>query len=179
MSGPGPNRKTSGPGRRPGDVVFAAFFLVVSLLLLSQLGNETKWVQGTRGFAQPAFWPAVGLVGMSLFACLHFLGTVLPSGGKGHVRETVFWFRSLEYAIWFMAYVWIVPLIGYLPATLFFVVCLALRNGYRDPPMLLKAAGMGVVIVVVFKGLLSVKIPGGQLYEHLPDGMRNFMLLYL
>ena len=179
MPGPGPSRKTLGRDRCPGDRVFAVFFLVVSLLLLSQLGNETKWIRGTRIFTQPAFWPAVSLAGMVLFACLHCLGTVLSSRTKGHAREIAFWFRSLEYAGWFMAYVWIVPLIGYLPATVFFVVSLALRNGYRDPPMLLKAAGMGLLIVVVFKGLLSVKIPGGQLYEHLPDGMRNFMLLYL
>jgi len=33
--------------------------------------------------------------------------------------------------------------------------------------------------VVVFKSFLQVKIPGGQLYEFLPDGIRNFMLVYL
>ncbi len=178
--------------RRPGDLVFGVFFVVFSLVLLSQLGSETQWVKGAKLFAQPGFWPAIGLTGMSLFAMGHLLSSVraLRPGSAGvsstgassiesTTREIWFWSRSLEYAVWFMVYVWIVPLIGYLPASLIFATALTLRVGYHDKSMLLKAAGMSVAIVVIFKSLLSVKIPGGQLYEQLPDGIRNFMLLYL
>ena len=165
--------------RRPGDLVFALLFLLVAIFLLSQLGEETRWVKRTRFFAQPAFWPTVSLAGMTFFAALHYLGSVLSPKLPGRLPEVWLWIRSLEYALWFLAYVWITPKIGYLAATLLFTLLLTYRAGYRDRRMFAAAAAMGVCIVVVFKSLLQVKIPAGQVYQHLPDGIRNFMLLYL
>ena len=165
--------------RRPGDLVFALAFLLISIFLLSQIGSETKWVKGTKLFAQPAFWPAVSLVLMTLFAFFHVAGSFLSRKKQGRGEELWLWLRSIEYAIWFMLYVWIVPIIGYLPGTLIFVICLVVRAGYRNTKTLIYAALAACVIVIVFKGFLSVKIPGGQVYEMLPDGIRNFMLLYL
>lgn len=49
-----------------GQSLFAIIFVVASLLLLSQLGNETRWAKGTQLFAQPRFWPAVAVGGMVL-----------------------------------------------------------------------------------------------------------------
>ena len=165
--------------RQPGDLVFALAFLFISLFLISQLGSETKWVKGTKLFAQPAFWPAVSLALMTLFAILHVAGSFLSSKKQGRREELLLWFRSIEYAIWFMVYVWIVPLIGYLPGTLIFVICLVIRTGYRNKKILFYAGLVSIAIVIIFKGFLSVKIPGGQIYEMLPDAIRNFMLLYL
>jgi hypothetical protein len=34
------------------------------------------------------------------------------------------------------------------------------------------------VIVLLFKTLLKVNLPGGLIYEALPDGLRQFMLTY-
>lgn len=172
-------RRWLGRERRPGDLVFAVFFLLLALLLLSQLGEETKWVKRTRFFAQPAFWPSVSLAGMALFAILHFLGSLLSPKMPGRTPELLLWLRSIEYAAWFLAYVWAVPKLGYLGATLLFALALTWRVGYRDKRMFLAAAAMGASIVVIFKAFLQVRIPAGQWYEHLPDGIRNFMLLYL
>ena len=165
--------------RRPGDLVFALLFLVLSVFLLSQIGTETKWIKGTKLFTQPMFWPAVSLIGMTFFAACHFLGAVLSPKTGGRLKEVGFWIRSMEYALWFMAYVWIVPIIGYLPSTILFTNLLTFRVGYKEKKLFMMATIMAVAIVVIFKGFLSVKIPGGQLYEHLPDSIRNFMLLYL
>lgn len=165
--------------RRPGDWVFAVLFLAVSIFLLSQIGAESKWIKGTKTFAQPMFWPAVSLFGMTVFAACHFFGAILSPRSDGRLEEVLFWARSIEYALWFMVYVWIVPTIGYLPSTIVFAILLSLRAGYRERKILIMAAVMAFAIVIVFKGFLSVKIPGGQLYEHLPDSIRNFMLLYL
>jgi hypothetical protein len=164
--------------RRPGDLVFAVTFLALSVLLLSQLGNQTQWVARTKLFSQPSFWPAVSLALMTLFAILHFIGSILSPRIDGRWIEVGFWVRSLEYAFWFMAYVLIVPLLGYLPSTIIFTVILTLRAGYRGTRYLVAAAIAGFGIVVVFKSFLQVKVPGGQLYEMLPDGMRAFMLTY-
>ena len=179
MTGPSPIRTFLSRERRPGDLVFAVFFLAVSVFLLSQIGAESKWIKGTRTVAQPMFWPAVSLAGMTVFAVCHAFGAMVSPRMEGRLGEVLFWARSVEYALWFMAYVWVVPIVGYLLATIVFSTLLCLRVGYREKRLLVMAAVMALTVVIVFKGFLSVKIPGGQLYEHLPDGVRNFMLLYL
>ncbi len=166
----------------PGALPFAVLFMCLALLLLSQLGAETKFSAKGQLVAQPAFWPAIGVVGMVLFGGLHLLKTILHSrragGWHGDMLEASAWLRSLEYFAWFMAYVFVVPLIGYLPATLIFAVALALRAGYRTPGWLGTAALTGLGIVLVFKSLLAVKIPGGALYEHLPGMLRGVAIRY-
>lgn len=165
--------------RKPGDLVFAIFFLVFSVALLTQLGDQTKWVARKSLFVQPRFWPAVAVGGMVLFGTLHLIGSLWSPRIFGRLKEMWFWGRSLEYVAWFLIYVYLVPITGYLPTTLVFSVLLALRVGYRDSKMLLAAAGSGMFIVILFRGLLQVKIPGGAIYEHLPDGIRAFMLTYM
>ena len=171
------SRPTHGPQR--GDIFFASFFLLATLLLLAQIGTETSWVKGTKFFAQPRFWPAVGLIGMTVFASLYFLRSVLSKRVANEFEEVVLWLKSLEYTLWFMAYVVIVPTLGYLISTLVFVYALSIRTGYRERSILLMSGVTAVAIVVIFKGFLSVKIPGGQLYEIFPGAIRNFMILYL
>ncbi len=164
--------------RRPGDLVFATVFLLVSLFLLSQLGKQTVWANGTQLFAQPRFWPAVGVIGMVGFGTLHFLSSVASDRIPGRWQEVGFWLRGFEYIVWFLAYVWLVPYAGYLLATVGFMVVLTARLGYRDPKMLGLAALSGVGIVLLFRTLLQVRLPGGQLYHLLPDGLSSFMLTY-
>ena len=85
---------------------------------------------------------------------------------------------TLEYVAYFLCYVAAVPWIGYLSATLLFCPVLCLRCGYRDPRILLASLGVGLATVLVFKTFLQVKIPGGAVYELLPAGARNFMIIY-
>lgn len=164
--------------RRPGDIVFAWFILIFSVFMLSQLFDQTTFKGSGKLFAQPRFWPAVSLVGMTSFAALHLLGSALSERIEGRWREVLTWFASLEYAIWFIAYAAMVPYGGYLPTTLIFAVLLALRVGYRSARMLISAAISAVVVVVLFKTVLKVNLPAGQVYEVLPDGLRQIMLTY-
>tara|TARA_Y100000739_G_scaffold164611_1_gene142639 strand:+ start:1186 stop:1422 length:237 start_codon:yes stop_codon:yes gene_type:complete len=76
-----------------------------------------------------------------------------------------------------MVYVFFVPLLGYLISTILFTTLLAFRMGYRNSKILFFAFSLGVSIVVIFKTVLSVKIPGGLLYEFLPGVFRNFMIV--
>lgn len=163
--------------RRSGDLVFAVFFLLVTLFLLSQLGDQTKWVKRTKLVAQPSFWPSVALYGMAFFAVLHFIGSLLSPRIYGRLAEVKLWFAALEFATWFMAYVWLVPVLGYLPTTIIFMPALTWRMGFRDKKTLCSMAGLGVFIVLLFKSFLEVKIPGGAVYEYLPSGIRSFMLI--
>jgi hypothetical protein len=167
----------------PGALPFALLFTCLALLLLSQLGAETKFSAKGQLVAQPAFWPAIGVIGMVLFGGFHLLTTYLhrqrADGPPGDFPEVGVWLRSLEYLAWFMVYVFAVPVIGYLPATLLFTVALAFRVGYRSPGQLGLVALTGLGIVLVFKSLLAVKIPGGAIYDYLPDTLRSIAIGYL
>lgn len=164
--------------RRPGDIVFAWFALIVSVFLLSQIMEQTAWKSGAKLAAQPRFWPAVSLGGMALFAALHLLGSALSERIAGRWGEVATWAASLEYAGWFILYALVVPYAGYLPTTVAFAVLLALRAGYRRPRTLAIAALCAGVIVVLFKTLLRVNLPAGRIYDALPDGLRQIMLTY-
>ena len=164
--------------RRPGDIVFAWFALIVSALLLSQLADQTAWRNGGKLFAQPRFWPAVSLGGMTVFAALHLLGSALSERLHGRWHEVGLWVASFEYALWFIAYATVVPFAGYLPATMIFAVALTIRAGYRSAWAILAALGTAIVVVLLFKTVLRVNLPSGLIYENLPDGLRQIMLTY-
>lgn len=164
--------------RRPGDIVFAWVFLIIAVFLLSQLFDQTAYKSGGKLFAQPRFWPAVSLIGMTAFATLHVIGSLSSERIEGRWQEVLLWIASLEYAGWFIAYAVAVPLLGYLPSTVIFAVLLTLRAGYRAKFSLISAALSAVVIVLLFKTFLQVKLPAGRIYETLPDGIRQFMLTY-
>lgn len=163
---------------RPGDIVFAWIAFLVSLVLLLQITEQTAWRDGQKLLAQPRFWPAVSLAGMTLFAALHLLSSALSERIYGRWREVGLWVASVEFAVWFVAYAMAVPYAGYLPATVLCAIGLSLRMGYRGWRMLATAGLCAAVIVVLFKSLLGVNLPAGRLYEALPEGMRQIMLTY-
>ncbi len=164
--------------RRPGDIVFAWIALVFSVFLLAQLYDQTAYRAGAKLFAQPRFWPAVSLGTMAAFAVFHLLGSALSDRIDGRWREVWLWVCALEYAGWFIAYAALVPYAGYLPTTVIFAVLLTLRVGYRSAVTLGAAVFSAIVIVLLFKTFLKVNLPAGQVYELLPDGLRQIMLTY-
>ncbi|KUP94418.1 tripartite tricarboxylate transporter TctB family protein [Tritonibacter horizontis] len=166
-------------GPRRGQLLFILSFLMLSAVLLSLIGQQTAWVKKTSFFAQPRFWPAVGVGGMVLFTALHLWRLPFRRIERADLREALRWGAGLEFALWFMGYVMLVPWVGYLPMTMIFVPLLARRMGYRRPRMMAISFGFAVLTVLVFKGLLAVRIPGALLYEYLPDGLRSFAILYL
>lgn len=164
--------------RRPGDIVFAWIALVFSVFLLTQLYDQTTYRAGAKLFAQPRFWPAVSLGTMAAFAIFHLLASALSDRIDGRWREVWLWISALEYAGWFIAYAALVPYAGYLPTTVIFAVLLTLRVGYRSAATLGAAVASAIVIVLLFKTFLKVNLPAGQVYELLPDGLRQVMLTY-
>ncbi len=167
--------------RRAGQLLFAAFFVVAALVLLAYLPDQTAWKNRTKLFAQPRFWPGVGVIGMVVFAALHLRAEARRLKRWKPIRadwvEAKRWFAVLEYAGWFLVYVWLVPLLGYLPTTLIFAPLLTWRLGYRSRRMLWISVVFGFGVVLLFKTFLEVKIPGGALYEYLPGALRSFFIL--
>jgi len=164
--------------RRPGDLIFSVLFLTLCLFLAFSLPEQTTWSKGTKLPAQPAFWPYLSVGIMTFFASLHLLSGLLSPAIKGRWLEVAFWLRSFEYAVWFMAYVFIVPLLGYLLSTILFTGILTFRLGFRSANAQMLAMMFGIAVVVLFKTFLQVKVPGGQIYEYLPTALRSFMLTY-
>jgi hypothetical protein len=164
--------------RRPGDIVFAWGFLALSVFLLWHLSDQTAWRKGGKLFAQPRFWPAVSLGAMTGFALLHLLGSALSERIYGRWKEVMTWLSAVEFALWFIGYAFVVPYLGYLPATLGFALILTFRMGYRSRAALLGAGAAAIAIVLIFKTFLQVKLPAGQIYNALPDGLRQIMLTY-
>ena len=176
--------------RRAGQTVFAVAFLAVSALLLALIGEETVWKKGTKLAAQPRFWPAVSLGAMVLFAALHLRGLTGRRGEEMRARgaapfrwgferaEARHWSRGLEFVAWFAVLILLVPWIGFAPSAIAFAVLLAWRLGYSRRTLFI-AAAFALAVVVVFKAGLSVRIPGGALYEWLPAPARSFAILYL
>ena len=165
--------------RRPGDIVFAVAFLAFALFLLVNIDAQTQDAKRGKWFAQPSLWPTISVTGMAFFAALHVLSSALSPRIAGRWTEVAFWFKSLEYILYFLIYVAAVPWLGYLPSTVFFAVFLALRTGFHTPRALGISVAFGILVAVIFRGFLQVKIPAGELYQHLPDSIRVFALTYL
>lgn len=156
---------------------FALIFAIVALVLFLLLPVQTDWVTRAKLYEQPAFWPAISLGVMVVFA-IGFVIRSLRSGGQPNVGAEIWtWCRALEFVGWYLAYVWLVPYLGYLIATILFACCLAWRVGYRSVGWMVAAAVFGLVVVGLFKSLLGVNIPAGAIYDALPAGaVRSFLM---
>ena len=169
--------------RRPGDFVIASLSVLFALFLALSLPSQTTWVARTKLFAQPAFWPAVAVGLMVVFSIMHLVGALVSEKVASRAQEldeVKEWFKATEFVFWFMGYVFLVPYLGYLPMTLVFTLLLTFRLGYRGKVWMGAAAGMSVVVILLFKGLLQVKIPAGAIYDYLPAGaLRTFVMTYL
>ena len=169
------------PPHHRAEIVFAVASFLVALLLAALWSTETRWIDGQPWSRQPGLWPLIAVVGMLVFGAGELIACLIRNlrrGGGDVAAELGLWLRAGEYVLWFMAYVLITPRLGYLPTTLVFTALLAFRLGYRGRVLAL-APLMGLLIVVAFKAFLAVRIPGGAVYELLPQGLRNFLVLYL
>lgn len=169
------------PPHHRAEVVFAVASFLVAVALATQWSTQTTWVEGQPWSRQPGLWPLVAIVGMLMFGAGELVACLVRNFGRGGadtLAEVLHWLAATEYLVWYMAYVLAVPRLGYLPATVTFATLLALRLGYRGR-LLLWAPVSGALVVVLFKTVLQVRIPGGALYEVFPQAIRNALVIYL
>ena len=164
-----------------GKLTLSIIFFLCSVILLLLLPSQTQVVNRPGIFTQPWFWPGVALVVMCTFATVYCVTTILQQCKQTstlavELKELVYWLRPLEYALWFLVYVWLVPLLGYLLSTILFCCALSTRVGYRRLRDQLLAIAFAFVVVVIFKMLLQVNIPAGAIYDALPNPYRSFMM---
>jgi hypothetical protein len=166
-------------GRKRGELLFCALFILFSAALLSQITRQTTWLDGKGLTAQPRFWPAISISGMLLFSGLLWDRRRKVERTPGRWREAAVWAGSLEYVGYYVAYVLAISLIGYLLATVLFCVLLTARVGLRTPAALGAALLFAVAVVLVFKAAFGVKIPGGLIYDYAPASIRYLLIRYL
>lgn len=164
--------------RKPGELFYSLIFLATAAALLSMIFWQTSVLPGKGFSAQPRTWPFISLAGMTLFALANVVATSRSTRTPGRWREVGVWLRSLEYVGWYLLYVAAIPVIGYLAATLAFCLFMTWRSGYRSGLAFAAAAAFGLFVVLLFKSLFNVKIPGGAVYEFLPETLRYIMIRY-
>lgn len=90
--------------------------------------------------------------------------------------EVIQWLRALEFVGWFVAYTLLVPILGYLCATLIFGTVLPWRMGYRSGRWFAICLTTSLAIVLVFRTGLQIKTPVNiWLYNLLPPRAEGFM----
>ncbi|MCP4790376.1 MAG: tripartite tricarboxylate transporter TctB family protein [Gammaproteobacteria bacterium] len=167
-----------------GDLAFAIILVLLSCFLMLSIPEETKWFNGLALLKQPRFWPSMAIVGLSFFALAYATAVWRrvrreQASIRDEVEELIAWARPLEYVAYFLAYVFMVPVMGYLFATLTYFVLMTFRAGYRSKQMYAIAVLVALVVVVLFKSILQVKIGPGMWYEMLPSDWANFFIVYL
>ena len=91
-------------------------------------------------------------------------------------HELSVWLRALEFVGWFLLYTMLVPILGYLVATVLLGTALPWRLGYRGPRWLAVNAATAFAIVLVFRSGLQIRTPINiPLYALLPREWEAFM----
>ncbi|WP_461472645.1 tripartite tricarboxylate transporter TctB family protein [Pararhodobacter sp.] len=169
------------PPHHRAEIVFAVVSFLIAVALATQWSSQTDWVARQPLSRQPGLWPLIAIVGMLVFGAGELIACLIRNrrnGGGDVLAEMGLWARAGEYALWFLVYVLATPWIGYLPATALFMTLLAQRLGYRGRILWLTPV-LALGIVVMFKGVLQVRIPGGAVYDLFPQAIRNVLVLYL
>lgn len=93
--------------------------------------------------------------------------------------ESSQYLAALEFVAYFIGYTLLVPVLGYLLATVLLGSFLTFRLGYRSPIWILRSLVISIAIVLVFRAFLQIKTPGSiWLYDQFPSATRAFMLTY-
>lgn len=101
---------------------------------------------------------------------------LLPTSARFEVSQYA---AALEFVAYFIAYTLLVPVFGFLFATLLLGLYLPWRLGYRSRLWLMRSFLTSLAIVLVFRTLLQIKTPISiWLYDQLPTALRGFMLTY-
>ena len=153
---------------------------MVTLVLVSQLGSQTRWLKRVDLVMQPGFFPALGLLVMGVPALVLSVVSFRQVRAGIELKSpriiVAGLHRCCEVAVWFLVYVYIIRWVGYLAATLLFMPALSLRVGFRGVRWMVTAVLIGLVVVLLFRTGLQVRLPDGYVYSYLPPEIRNFMI---
>lgn len=148
--------------RRPGELVFAAFLLVASLVLVnSAWGIENSF--GPNGLSSPRSIPLATSVVMVLSAAVVLLKTLrLPLDRTETVMRDILPWVVILFAGLLVGYGLLLKPLGFLPVSaLFLIVAIKVLSRRSWPWAIGIALAALVVIWLIFRIVFSVLMPAG------------------
>lgn len=181
------HKSSDDPPNRLETLILCLIFAGVSLALLWSLDTATRPGRTTAGWwTKPAFAPGVALA-VLCFANVWTLARQVwqiwrdPPGReewRGAGRSILAWLLPLEFLAYFAAYVWALGILGYLPATLIFVLGLSWRAGLRSLRWALAGVALSFAMVAVFRWGLGVWMPTPAFYDAFPAPWRSWAIRF-
>ena len=157
--------KPQTPHRRPGELVFALLIVVFSVGALWQSYS----ISGFSGKTTPGVFPMIASGVMVISGVVVLMSATQlpapPEGAPGFLAE-ILTLRHMVVIGLVLAYVLLMPLIGFVASSAVFLFC-SFRFLWRKNPLLMLAlTGVTLVIIyVVFREVFQVVLPQGILLQ--------------
>jgi hypothetical protein len=166
-----------------GGVFF--FFAAVMIALTPFATRPARIDKGW--WMEPAAWPLLTLAIVLVASAVEvakLVGAARAVADKDAVRDRALWaFRglrpSLEYALYFCIYLFIVGYLGFALSSLIFLEFVVWRAGLRSWRWALAAFLFVVAIVLAFRVGIELWFPLAPIYEFAPDWFVTNIAIYL
>ncbi|MGB1237599.1 MAG: hypothetical protein ACPG4U_05270 [Pseudomonadales bacterium] len=165
-------------------IYWILFALCLTLLALTP--SQAPWITTSRGwFIQPMFGSTLGITIIALFSAVRVIQSI-KAGYLAHFRliealvEAVSAYRTAIFsALLFYLYVQSLPVIGFVLASLVFVITLLWLSRLLNRTWLLACLFTLIAMVLIFRVAVSLWLPDVWLYSFLPAQLSNFANQYL
>lgn len=157
--------KPQTPHRRPGELVFALLIVVFSVAALWQSYS----ISGFSGKTTPGVFPMIAS-GVMVISGIVVLTSATqlpapPEGAPGFLAE-ILTLRHMVVIGLVLAYVLLMPLIGFVASSAVFLFCSFQFLWRKNPLLMLALTGVTLVIIyVVFREVFQVVLPQGILLQ--------------
>ena len=157
-----------------GELAFSLLIFVVALFLFWETGSFAK-PETTMG---PSFWPRIVLGVIIVLAGIASAGTIQAIARRGGWREPLMTMDRSKVRFFVaaglgVAYLFLMPLVGFIFATPVFMIAFMLLLGEKSVGWMLGVSvAMTAVIVVLFTKAMYVPLPRGE------GLFRQFSLLF-
>jgi len=157
--------KPQTPHRRPGELVFALLIVVFSVAALWQSYN----ISGFSGKTTPGVFPMIASGVMVISGVVVLMSATQlpapPEGAPGFLAE-ILTLRHMVVIGLVLAYVLLMPLIGFVASSAVFLFCSFQFLWRKNPLLMLALTGVTLVIIyVVFREVFQVVLPQGILLQ--------------
>ena len=170
---------------RPGTGIFYTFMFVFGVAFLLLIPVETRpGPQGQGWWTQPVLMPTISLWLVALPATYLFVRYIQRLRANNALKpaqsevnsELIQWVRPLEFFVYYILYIWLLGIVGYFLASLFFIAGLCLRVGLRSSRWMLTSVLFAFALVAMFRWSLEVWVPPAELYDLFPKDIRIFLM---
>ena len=157
--------KPQTPHRRPGELVFALLIVVFSVAALWQSYS----ISGFSGKTTPGVFPMIASGVMVISGIVVLMSATQlpapPEGAPGFLAE-ILTLRHMVVIGLVLAYVLLMPLIGFVVSSAVFLFCSFQFLWRKNPLLMLALTGVTLVIIyVVFREVFQVVLPQGILLQ--------------